>query len=129
VLRVHRLGYHSHEAVMSELRWMTSLREAGAINAPAVIPTADGRWIVGTEEPGRDEPRMSVLFEFVPGAQPSEDDLVESFEPLGEMTARADARPAAIGASVRRPRSLATSTHEREHHDDEEDHHDPERKR
>jgi len=88
VLRVHRLGYHSHKAVMSELQWMTSLREAGAINAPAVIPTTNGRWIVSTEEPGSDEPRKSVMFEFVPGVEPSEDHLVESFEPLGEMTAR-----------------------------------------
>lgn len=88
VMRVHRLGYHSQEAVMSELQWMTSLREAGAIDAPAVIPTTDGRWIVFTDEPGSAEPRKSVMFEFVPGTQPSEDDLVESFEPLGEMTAR-----------------------------------------
>jgi Ser/Thr protein kinase RdoA (MazF antagonist) len=88
VMRVHRLGYHSHEAVMSELQWMTSLREAGAINSPAVIPTTDGRWIVSTEEPGSDEPRKSVMFEFVPGTQPNQDHLVESFEVRGEMTAR-----------------------------------------
>jgi hypothetical protein len=28
---------------MSELQWMTSLRAAGALNAPAVIPTTEGR--------------------------------------------------------------------------------------
>jgi len=88
VIRVHRLGYHGYDAVLSELRWMTSLRESGAIHAPAVIPTLDGRWIVSTPEPGTDEPRLSVLFEYVPGGQPDDDGLVESFEPLGEMTAR-----------------------------------------
>ena len=88
VIRVHRLGYHSHEAVMSELQWMTSLRAAGAINAPAVIPTKGGRWIVSTVEPGSAEPRKSVMFEFISGTQPTEDHLVGSFEALGEMTAR-----------------------------------------
>lgn len=88
VMRVHRLGYHSHAAVMSELQWMTSLREAGVINAPAVIPTTDGRWIVSTPEPDSDEPRKSVMFEFASGTQPNEDHLVESFVALGEMTAR-----------------------------------------
>jgi len=88
VLRVHRLGYHGHDAVLSELQWMTSLRESGAIDAPAVIPALDGRWIVSTDEPGSDEPRRSVLFEYVPGTQPDGDGLVEWFEPLGEMTAR-----------------------------------------
>jgi Ser/Thr protein kinase RdoA (MazF antagonist) len=88
ILRVHRLGYHSHEAVLSELRWMTSLRESGAIHAPAVIPTRDGGWIVETPEPGSDEPRRCVLFEFVDGVEPDGADIVASFEPLGEMTAR-----------------------------------------
>ena len=88
VMRVHRVGYHSHDAVLSELQWMTSLREAGAIHAPAVIPTLAGDWIVSTPEPGSDEPRRSVLFEYVSGRQPADEGLVESFEPLGEMTAR-----------------------------------------
>ena len=88
VMRVHRLGYHSHEAVMSELQWMTSLREAGTINAPAVIATTDGRWIVSTPVAGSDEPRKSVMFEFVSGTQPEEEHLAESFVALGEMTAR-----------------------------------------
>ena len=35
---------------------------AGAIDAPAVIPTTDGRWIVSTVEPGSGEPRKSVMF-------------------------------------------------------------------
>ena len=88
IMRVHRLGYHSHAAVLSELRWMTSLREANAIHAPAVIPTSDGRWIVETPEPDSDEQRLSVLLEFVPGVEPTDHDIVAAFEPLGEMTAR-----------------------------------------
>jgi Ser/Thr protein kinase RdoA (MazF antagonist) len=88
VMRVHRLGYHTYAGVLSELQWMTSLREAGAIHAPAVIPTRDGRWIVETPEPDGHEPRLSVLFEFVPGVEPNPTDIVAAFEPLGEMTAR-----------------------------------------
>ena len=88
VLRVHRLGYHSHDAVMSELTWQASLREAGAIRTPRVIPTTDGEQIVSVPEPGSDEPRKCVMFEFVPGTQPPEDRLVESFDGIGEITAR-----------------------------------------
>ncbi len=88
VLRVHRLGYHSHDAVASELAWQESLREAGAISTPRVIPTTDGERIVSVPEPGGDEPRKCVMFEFVPGTQPPEDRLVDSFEGIGEITAR-----------------------------------------
>ena len=53
---------------MSELRWMTSLREAGAINAPAVIPTTDGRWIVYASGEGglNDESPFNTSLMFSP---------------------------------------------------------------
>ena len=65
-----------------------ALRSAGAISTPRVTATCDGEWIVEHDEPGSVEPRRCVMFDFIPGTQPPEDRLVESFEPLGEMTAR-----------------------------------------
>ncbi len=88
VMRVHRLGYHSFDAIASELLWQESLRAAGAIRTPSVIPTTDGEQIVTVPEPGGGEPRRCVMFEFVAGVQPPDDRLVESFAEIGEITAR-----------------------------------------
>ncbi|WP_432168345.1 phosphotransferase enzyme family protein [Streptomyces sp. bgisy031] len=41
VMRVHRAGYHTPEALESELRWMSELRGAG-VATPAVVPDRDG---------------------------------------------------------------------------------------
>ncbi|MEV0973765.1 phosphotransferase enzyme family protein [Microtetraspora glauca] len=101
ILRVHRLGYHSPEAIASELDWLGALRAEAGIRTPTVLPARDGSRVVTVEDPGA-EPRRCVMFEFLPGAEPAEDRLVEEFEPLGAITARMHrhargwARPAAF---------------------------------
>lgn len=67
-LRVHRHGYHSDEALRSELQWIDALDKSG-IRVPAVIPTRDGRLFAhaATDEvPGE---RQIDLFEWVQGRQ------------------------------------------------------------
>ena len=87
VLRVHRPGYHSREAIRSELAWVRALREDGAVRTPAVVPTLDRAEIaVGRAPDG--ELRHAVMFGWVPGTEPPEDRLVEDFEELGAITAR-----------------------------------------
>lgn len=101
ILRVHRLGYHSLEAIGSELAWLDALRDEAGIVTPRVLPARDGSRVVTMREPGS-EPRHCVMFEFLPGAEPAEDRLVEEFERLGALTARmhrharAWARPASF---------------------------------
>ncbi|MEV7968837.1 phosphotransferase [Sphaerisporangium sp. NPDC088356] len=101
VLRVHRLGYHSREAIGSELDWLSALRDEAGVRTPAVLPALDGSRVVTVEDPGS-APRSCVMFEFVPGSEPAEHRLVEHFEPLGAITARMHlharrwARPAAF---------------------------------
>ena len=46
VLRVHRLGYHSQQAIASELAWMDALRAEAGIRTPRVLPAGDGRRVV-----------------------------------------------------------------------------------
>ncbi|WP_214416570.1 phosphotransferase enzyme family protein [Sphaerisporangium fuscum] len=87
ILRVHRLGYHSPEAIASELDWLTALRDEAGVRTPAVLPAVDGSRIVTVEDPGS-PPRTCVMFEHVPGVEPAEDRLVEHFGPLGAITAR-----------------------------------------
>jgi Ser/Thr protein kinase RdoA (MazF antagonist) len=87
VLRVHRLGYHSPEAIHSELTWLDALRTEAGVRTPKVLPATGGARVVTVDDPGT-APRHCVLFELLPGAEPTEDRLVEDFEGLGELTAR-----------------------------------------
>ncbi|GLW98625.1 phosphotransferase [Microtetraspora sp. NBRC 16547] len=87
ILRVHRLGYHSEQAIASELDWLEALREEAGVRTPRVIPSAGGARILAVEGPGG-ERRNCVMFEYLPGTEPSEDRLVDDFERLGAVTAR-----------------------------------------
>lgn len=88
VLRVHRENYHSKNAIECEIAWARALKEDGRVDTPAVIPGRDGA-DVQTPPGGHGlNPRHMVMFEFVPGEQPDENDLVGPFEELGAMAAR-----------------------------------------
>ncbi|MFI5955105.1 phosphotransferase enzyme family protein [Cryptosporangium sp. NPDC051539] len=88
VLRVHRLDYHPPGAIPSELAWLDALRTEAGVRTPRVIPAADGSRVVTVPDPSGGPDRDCVLFEFLPGREPREDDLVTDFEPLGALTAR-----------------------------------------
>ncbi|GAA3386125.1 phosphotransferase [Cryptosporangium minutisporangium] len=88
MLRVHRLGYHPPGAIPSELAWLDALRTEAGIRTPRVLPATDGSRVVTVADPAGGTPRDCVLFEFLPGLEPAEDDLVTDFEPLGALTAR-----------------------------------------
>ena len=65
-LRVHRHGYHSDDALRSELQWMTALNEMG-IHTPDVISAKDGALFKVVECEGVPEPRQCDLFSWVDG--------------------------------------------------------------
>lgn len=87
ILRVHRLGYHTPEAISSELAWMDALRAEAGVRTPRVLPAADGAPIVTVTDDVTGDRRSCVRFEFMPGTEPS-DESVEHFAELGEITAR-----------------------------------------
>ena len=87
-LRVHRLGYHPPGAIASELAWLDALREEAGVRTPRVLPTLDGQRVITVPDPNGGPVRDCVLFEFLPGREPAEDDLITDFEPLGALTAR-----------------------------------------
>ncbi|WAC57731.1 phosphotransferase enzyme family protein [Gordonia sp. SL306] len=72
VMRVHRAGYHSADALESELQWMTELRRSG-IATPEVVPNSRGRLfeLVACDEVP--EPRLVDVLSWVAG------------EPLGSL--------------------------------------------
>jgi Ser/Thr protein kinase RdoA (MazF antagonist) len=88
VLRLHRRGYHDRAAISSELSWLDALRNEAGVRTPRVIPDRDGHRLLALAEEGADEPRYAVLFEWLPGTEPPEDRLAQSFMELGEITAR-----------------------------------------
>ena len=88
-LRVHREGYHSKNAIASELAWATALREDGAVITPTALPGRDGQLIQSVSHPLLPRPRHVVLFQWEEGEEPDEEqhDLRGPFEVLGELTA------------------------------------------
>ncbi len=89
-LRVHREGYHSRDAIASELAWLMALRQDGAVITPVPVAGRDGELIQTVAHPLLPRPRHVVLFEWEEGVEPNEDqhDLTQPFEVLGETTAR-----------------------------------------
>jgi Ser/Thr protein kinase RdoA (MazF antagonist) len=87
VLRVHRPGYHSLDAIRSELAWVQALRADGVVSTPAVLPALDGSLVtVGTHPDG--ERRHVVRFAWVDGVEPAGSRLVDDFGTLGAIAAR-----------------------------------------
>lgn len=87
VLRVHRTGYHSREAILSELDWIDALRSDGVVSTPAFLPAPSGeRVVTARTEDGLE--RYVVRFAWVDGVEPTEDRLVQDFAQLGAITAR-----------------------------------------
>lgn len=86
-LRVHRLGYHSVQAIESELVWVEALLNSGVVETARPLRARDGSRVVSVSADGLPEPRNVVLFEWLDGAPPDAEDM-ESFRRLGAICAR-----------------------------------------
>lgn len=88
-LRLHREGYHTKQAIASELAWAMDLRKSGIVTAPSPVPALDGSLIQRVSHPRLQHPRHVVLFQWESGVEPGiGEDLSEAFEVLGETAAR-----------------------------------------
>lgn len=67
-LRLHRHGYHSDDALRSELQWMEALSDSG-IEVPKVIPTAAGEAFSHASNEGLPGVMQVDLFEWIDGEQ------------------------------------------------------------
>jgi Ser/Thr protein kinase RdoA (MazF antagonist) len=86
ILRIHRHGYHEAEQIASELAWLDALRDDAGVRTPKVIKSREDHRLVRVEH--GETARHAVMFEWLPGTEPPEDNLVASFEELGQITAR-----------------------------------------
>ena len=88
-LRIHRDGYHSREAIASELVWLIDLRNSGVVTTPEPVAGHDGELIQIAKHPRMLRPRNIVLFRWEQGREPGiGEDLAKPFEALGEAAAR-----------------------------------------
>jgi Ser/Thr protein kinase RdoA (MazF antagonist) len=90
VIRVNsgRLTYHNPESIASELMWMMALRQDTDILVPEVLRAKDGSLVQTIFGSNFDRPRHASIYTFLPGNEPSEEDLVAGFGRLGEISAR-----------------------------------------
>ena len=86
VLRVHRPGYHSAEAIRSELAWMTALRRETGLKTPEPVCSVTGDPVVLAEVGDRQLYVDAVSF--VPGCTAEQDPDAVGFRALGEISAR-----------------------------------------
>lgn len=88
ILRVHREDYHTINGIRSELAWMRALQSEAGVKTPQAIPGLNGEDIQTVAHPALPRPRNCVLFKFIDGEEPAQDNLIEPFKQLGEVTAR-----------------------------------------
>ena len=89
ILRVHRAAYHTKRGIEQELAWSKALSDDGKVLAPSPIRGVNGELVQEVQSTDLSERRFMVMFEFVKGRQPEEnEDLVERFERLGAIAAR-----------------------------------------
>jgi len=88
VLRVHRQGYHTPDAINSELDWIEALQRDKVVQTPQILRGLDGKRLqtVDTQELGKVQ---MVLFAYDTGTNPDEAEIFpKQFRGLGELAAK-----------------------------------------
>lgn len=67
VLRIHRHGYHSEQALHSELQWIAALEQAG-VSVPRILPASNGALFQSIAHPLVPETRQIDMMEWIDGA-------------------------------------------------------------
>lgn len=90
VIRVNsgRLSYHTPPSIASELMWLKALRRDTDILVPEVLSARDCTMVQTIDGPDFDKPRHAVIYSFLSGTEPPEDQLIPGFEELGVISAR-----------------------------------------
>ena len=95
-LRIHRKGYHSNEALASEIKWMSAIQESGLSTPTAVSTTNNDLFAVVTHKDVLGT-RQCSLVEWIEGSEFHDlgrvekgvkQEMVERYEQLGAMAAK-----------------------------------------
>lgn len=86
-LRVHRSGYQSTDTIVSELAWLTALRQDTTLRVSEPVPGRDGQLLQSFATPDGQQ-RHAVLFHYVDGDEPTTSgNLSDLFSILGTYAA------------------------------------------
>ena len=88
VLRIHRPGQHSLDAIRSETLWLAALKRDTTLPVPMPVPARDGSLVVVATHPGVPEPRACVLLRWVDGRFLDASLMPAHLARVGELTAR-----------------------------------------
>jgi len=90
VMRINsgRLAYHNAEQIHSEMMWLDALGADTDIIVPKVLAAKDDSWVQELSIPGKDKPSYAVVYSFLDGVEPPEEELLEGFEQLGTISAQ-----------------------------------------
>lgn len=90
VIRVNsgRLAYHTRACIESELQWMMALYQDTDIEVPEVAAATDGSIVQRINFSSDGAQRFAAVYSFLPGAEPSEENLNTGFKRLGRLTAK-----------------------------------------
>jgi Ser/Thr protein kinase RdoA (MazF antagonist) len=86
VLKVLRPGYHSKAALMSDIAWCDELR-ANGVETAAALANRDGQRLTQLGEVDG-TPVYAVLYAWLDGAPPQDDEIVDTYRQLGAVSAR-----------------------------------------
>jgi len=70
------------------MMWLMALRRDTDIAEPDVLKARDGSLVQTMTASDLDKPRHAVVYSYLQGTEPPEDELVSGFERLGEISAR-----------------------------------------
>jgi len=70
------------------MMWLMALKQDTDIIVPEVLRANDGSLVQTLSGPNFDQPRHATVYSFLPGTEPSEDNLIEEFGRLGRISAR-----------------------------------------
>ena len=89
VIRVNsgRLGHHQRDLIASEMMWLIALRNDSSLLVPKVLPAKDGSLVQTIDKPDLAKPRHAVVYSFLPGIEPTNNEMNLNFERLGELCA------------------------------------------
>jgi len=104
VLRIYRAQHREEAEIRSELDWMEALCVAGDVRTPSILRTMSGDRLCPLFASGG-SPRICVVFEFLQGSEPPENERHKWFRRLGVVSAKLHGHGAAWNApeAFRRP--------------------------
>ena len=89
ILRINRLGYHSRDAILSEIAWIEALQSDNIINTADILRGKNAEKLQCYDDAITCQKYHMLLFEFLAGHHLDEhQDLTKNFYHLGNITAK-----------------------------------------